>query len=592
MLLAALAIASPAAARRSTAVGGGGAVASESAPATQAGLSVLRRGGSAADAAVAVAATLGVSDPLVAGIGGGGYFVYYDARTHRVSTIDGRETAPATATAKLFIDHPTGKPLDFPTAVTSGLSVGVPGTLMTWQTALRRWGRFSLAADLAPAEHVARSGYALTPGVREEIRENAFRFKDFTSTRALFLPNGGVPRAGSRMRNPALAATYARIARDGVRSFYGGPIGAAIVSTVHHLPLAAKAKLVPRPGRLTRSDLSAYRAIVRTPTHVRYRGLDVYSMAPSSSGGTTVGEALNILGRFSLSQESSVQALHDYLEASRLAFADRNRYIGDPADVKDPVATLLSGAFAAHRACMINPAHALTSPVTPGSLSSSGDCQPHEPMVAHAPHDGSSTNHFVVADRRGDVVSYTNTIEELGGSAMVVPGDGFLLNNELTDFDFTPLKRGVPDPNLPAGGKRPRSSMSPTIVLRNGRPFLAVGAAGGATIITTVLQILIDRIDRHESLPAAIAAPRASQQNMKATLAEPAFLRQSSTAGLRALGQTFETDATSPLDPTIRTSATIGAASALEVLGNGRFLAVAEPKRAGGGAAGVVSATP
>ncbi len=394
------------------------------------------------------------------------------------------------------------------------------------------------------------------------------------------------------MRNPELAATYAQIARDGVRPFYGGSIGAAILSTVHHLPVAPHAKLVPRPGRMTRSDLSGYRAIVRAPTHVRYRGLDVYSMAPSSSGGTTVGEALNILGRFSLSQASPVQTLHDYLEASRLAFADRNRYIGDPADVKDPVATLLSPAFAAQRACAIDPAHALHSPVAPGSLTSSGACQSHQPASAHAPHDGSSTNHFVVADRRGDIVSYTNTIEELGGSAMVVPGYGFLLNNELTDFDFTPLERRVPDPNLPAGGKRPRSSMSPTIVLRGGRPLLAVGAAGGATIITTVLQILVDRIDQHESLPAAIAAPRASQQNMKATLAEPAFLRQSSTPGLRALGQTFGTDTTSPLDPSIRTPATIGAASGLEVLGNDRFLAAAEPRRAGGGAAGVVSATP
>jgi gamma-glutamyltranspeptidase/glutathione hydrolase len=334
LLLAALAAAAPAYAKQTVAIGTGGAVASDTPAATNAGLSVLRRGGTAADAAVAVASTLGVSDPLVAGIGGGGYFVYYDASTHRVDTIDGRETAPATASSNLFIDPQTGKPLDFPTAVTSGLSVGVPGTLMTWQRALSRWGRFSLAADLRPAEKVAQAGFRVSAALREEIRENAFRFIDFSSTRALFLPHGRLPAVGSLMRNPALASTYRQIARAGVAAFYGGRIGAAIVHTVHDLPLAPGTLLVPRPGLMALSDLSGYKAILRAPTHVRYRGFDVYSIAPSSSGGTTVGESLNILSNFQLSHESRVQALHHFLEATRLAFADRNRYIGDPAFVR------------------------------------------------------------------------------------------------------------------------------------------------------------------------------------------------------------------------------------------------------------------
>jgi gamma-glutamyltranspeptidase/glutathione hydrolase len=590
LLLAACAAAAPAAATRAVATGSGGAVASDTGPATQAGLAVLRRGGTAADAAVAVASTLGVSDPLVAGIGGGGYFVYYDARTHRVSTIDGRETAPAGATASLFIDPQTGKPLDFPTAVTSGLSVGVPGTLRTWQTALSRWGRFSLAADLRPAEKVAQTGFPLTATLREEIRENAFRFADFSSTRALFLPGGQLPATGTLMRNPALARTYRQIGRSGVRALYGGSIGTSVVDTVHHLPLAPGATLVPRPGLMTLSDLSTYRAIVRPPTHVRYRGYDVYGMAPSSSGGTATGEALNILGDFDLATESRVQVLHHFLEASRLAFADRNRYVGDPAYVSVPLGGLLSRAFAAQRACLIDPAKALTSPVAPGNpLAGSGGCVPAPPTTAQAAHDGASTNHFVVADRRGDIVSYTNTIEELGGSGIVVPGRGFLLNNELTDFNFVPLQAGVPDPNLPAGGKRPRSSMSPTIVLHHRRPFLAVGAAGGATIITTVLQILMNRIDLHDSLPAAIAAPRASQRNSSTTQAEPAFIAQPTTAGLQQLGQTFSVSDTSPLDPSITIAPTIGVASGLEVLGPDRYLAAAEPVRRGGGAAGVLS---
>jgi gamma-glutamyltranspeptidase/glutathione hydrolase len=575
--------------KQATAIGAGGAVASDTLPSTRAGLEVLERGGTAADAAVAVASTLGVSDPYVAGIGGGGYFVYYDARAHQVFTIDGRETAPAKAGQNLFIDQSTGEPLPFPTAVTSGLSVGVPGTLMTWQRALDRFGRFALAQDLFPAEHVARRGFVIDATIREETRENAARFAQFSSTSALFLPNGQLPVVGSTLRNPDLARTYAQIGADGIGAVYGGPIGQDIVNAVHNLPLAPGATLVPRPGQMQLTDLAGYRAPFRTPTHVSYRGDDVYGMPPSSSGGTTVGESLNILSNFELAAMSPVQQLHHFLESTRLAFADRNRYIGDPSYVDVPLEGLLSADFGRQRACLINPAHALTSPVAPGDPSAgSGGCTPPQPNSAAQPHDGASTNHLVVADRWGDVASYTNTIEQLGGSGIVVPGRGFLLNNELTDFDFAPLQAGVPDPNLPAGGKRPRSSMSPTIVLRHGRPFLAVGAAGGATIITTLLRILMNRIDLGMTLPQAIAAPRASQRNAATTQAEPDFIALPTTAGLELLGQTFAISDKSPLDPTITIAATIGVASGLEFLGHDRVLAAAEPTRRGGGSAGVV----
>jgi gamma-glutamyltranspeptidase/glutathione hydrolase len=593
MILMCAALAWPVAAfaKQAVAVGTGGAVASDSAVATRAGLEVLRRGGTAADAAVAVASTLGVTDPFVAGIGGGGYFVYYEARTHRVYTIDGRETAPAAATSNLFIDPATGKPLPFPTAVTSGLSVGVPGTLMTWQRALSRWGRFGLAADLKPAEGVAASGFRVSAALREEDRENAFRFDQFSSTARLFLPGGQLPAVGALLRNPDLARTYREIGRNGIGALYGGPIGADIVRSVHHLPLAPGATLTALPGAMTRSDLARYSTVFRKPTHVRYRGYDVYSMAPSSSGGATVGESLNILSNFRLAAMSRVQFWHHFLESTRLAFADRNRYIGDPAFVNVPLARILSPGFGRQRACLINPAHALTSPVAPGNpFAGAGGCAPVQPAATRAPNDGASTNHFVVADRYGNVVSYTNTIEELGGSAVVVPGRGFLLNNELTDFDFAPAQPGVPDPNLPAAGKRPRSSMSPTIVLHHGRPFLAVGAAGGATIITTVLQILTERIDLGMSLPAAIAAPRASQRNSATTTAEPAFIALPTTAGLDQLGQSFTVSDTSPLNPAITIAPTIGVATGLELLGRGRMLAAGEPVRRGGSAAGVVRA--
>ena len=577
--------------KRAVATGHGGAVASDTLQATRAGLEILNHGGSAADAAVAVASTLGVTDPFVAGIGGGGYFVYYDARTHRVYTIDGRETAPAADTSSLFIDPSTGQPLSFPTAVTSGLSVGVPGTLMTWQRALGRWGRFTLADDLGPAARVAKNGFRVTPTLREQVRENAFRFDQFSSTSALFLPHGQLPVVGSIMKNPALARTYALIAEKGVGVFYGGAIGRDVVNTVHNLPLAPGATLVPRPGAMTLADLSHYRAPVVAPTHVSYRGYDVYSMAPSSSGGTTVGESLNILSNFNLGAESPVEVLHHYLEATRLAYADRNRYIGDPRFVQVPDAQLLSPPFGRQRACLINPAHAQTSPVSPGDPSAgAGGCTPAQPAGDTSAYPETDTNHLVVADKYGDVASYTNTIEELGGSAIVVPGRGFLLNNELTDFDFVaPASSSAPDPNLPAGGKRPRSSMSPTIVLKHRRPVMALGAAGGATIITTVLQTLINRIDLHMSLPAAIAAPRASQRNSSTTQAEPAFIAEPTTPGLEQLGQSFAVSDTSPLDPSIKIAPTIGVESGLQLFPGGRMEAAAEPVRRGGGSAGVVT---
>jgi gamma-glutamyltranspeptidase/glutathione hydrolase len=573
-------------AKQAVARGFGGAVVSDTFESTQAGLAVLRRGGTAADAAVAVAAVLGVTDPYVAGPGSGGFFVFYDARRHKVLTVDGRETTPAAGDERMFLDA-AGAPLPFPKAVTSGLSVGVPGTVATWQRVLDRWGRFSLADNLRPAIDVADRGFVVDATFRELTRQNQGRFAQFSSTAALFLPGGALPEVGSRFRNPDLADTYREIARHGIRTLYGGAIGRDIVDAVHNLPLAPGATLEPIPGRMALSDLRDYRTIDQDPTHVRYRDLDVYGMAPVSSGGITVGESLNIMENFPLSTMDRVQALHHYLESTRLAFADRNRFIGDPAFVTVPQRQLLSDRFAKQRACLINPAQALTSPVAPGDPNGAPSCQLSTVDTA-AGNDGAHTNHFVVSDRWGNVVSYTHTIEQLGGSGIVVPHRGFLLNNELTDFNFAPTQGTAPDPNLPAANKRPRSSMSPTIVLRHGRPFLAVGSPGGASIITTVIQILINRIDFGMPLPDAIAAPRASQRNGATSQAEPDFIALPTTPGLQALGQRFAVSDTSPLDPTIKIAPTIGVASGLEFLRGGEVLAAGEPVRRGGSSAGVV----
>ncbi|TWG08308.1 gamma-glutamyltransferase [Saccharopolyspora dendranthemae] len=562
--------------KQAEAVGFGGAVSSVDPDATEAGLEVLRRGGTAADAAVATAAALGVTEPYSAGIGGGGYFVHYDSATGEVETIDGRETAPASAREDLFLEN--GQPIPFDQAVTSGLGVGVPGTPLTWQRALDRWGREDLGEVLRPAEELARDGFVVDETFRSQTADNQDRFSAFPATRDLFLPGGQPPEVGRVHRNPDLARTYRQLGTDGVRALYSGDIGADVVSTVNHPPVDPAAGRHVRPGAMTASDLQDYRALDQDPTRSGYRGLDVYGMAPSGSGGTTVGEALNILERGDLAAADEAGYLHRYLEASKLGFADRNRWVGDPAFSDVPTEGLLSDEFAASRECLISDDAALPAPVEAGDPTTPQDCAGGR--GGREPYEGPNTTHLTVADASGDVVSYTLTIEQTGGSGIVVPGRGFLLNNELTDFNFTPVTPGEPDPNLPGPSKRPRSSMSPTIVLRDGKPVLALGSPGGATIITTVLQTLTGRLDRGLSLVDAIAEPRASQRNSATTDAEPAFLAQPEAAKLEALGHRFE-----PTDE-------IGAATGVELLPDGRWLAAAEPQRRGGGAAGVVVPAP
>ncbi|TQM84187.1 gamma-glutamyltranspeptidase/glutathione hydrolase [Saccharothrix saharensis] len=576
-LLPATASAAAAPPRVPEAVGFGGVVSSIDPDASQIGVDVLRRGGNAVDAAVAVAAALGVTDPFSAGIGGGGFFVHYDARTHRVSTVDGRETAPASAGADLFVED--GAAIPFAEAVTSGLSVGVPGTPRTWQQALRHWGTWSLDRAVRPAEELARRGFTVDPTFHRQVTDNAARFADFTSTSALYLPGGAPPAVGSTFRNPDLADTYRELRRHGVSAFYRGAVGRDLVAAVRQPPVVAGATREVRSGDLTEADLAGYEAPLREPTRTRYRGYDVVGMAPPSSGGTTAGEALNILETADLPAETPVQYLHRFLESTRLSFADRNRWVGDPAFVDVPTRELLSQRFADSRACLIAPTAAMTGPVAPGDPRNPAPCAASGPPVA-TPYEGTDTTHLTVADRWGNVVAYTLTIEQEGGSGIVVPGRGFLLNNELTDFSFTPVTPGVPDPNLPGPGKRPRSSMTPTIVLQHGKPVLALGSPGGASIITTVVQVLTQRLDRGLPLVEAIAAPRASQRNAATTQAEAAFLAGPEAEPLRALGHRFTS------------TAEIGAVTAVERLPDGRWRAAAETSRRGGGAARAVWPTP
>jgi gamma-glutamyltranspeptidase/glutathione hydrolase len=560
-----------------TSIGRGGAAATVDRLASQAAIDTLRRGGNATDAIVTAAAVLGVTEPFSSGIGGGGFMVSYDRHGREVTTNDHRERAPQAMHPASFIEN--GTALAFNDARYSGLSVGVPGTVRGWARELRTHGTISLAEALAPAIRVARRGFVIDEAFAAQTQENLDYFDDVPATAALYLDPDGTPRdVGTVFRNPDLARTYELIAQRGPRAFYRGEIADAIVRTVRNPPVAPTANHVFRPGVMTAADLRTYTAPQRPPVHSTYRGLDVFGMGPPSSGGSTIAEALNILEGYDLGAMSRADALHYVLEAARFAFADRGAYVADPDFFNVPLAGLISKDFAATRRALIGET-AATSPVAPGdpypfddgSIARAGEASVTSTRVG-------TTTHLTVADKHDNVVSYTFTIESTGGSGLVVPGYGFLLNNELTDFNFS----STTHPNNVEGGKRPRSSMAPTIVLRDGRPWLGVGSPGGSTIITTVLGILVDRIDLGSSLPEAIAAPRASQRNTAATVAEPAFIASPEATALAARGHTFS------VAPMASGAPEIGAATGIEFLDRNRLLAAAEPVRRGGGSALVV----
>jgi gamma-glutamyltranspeptidase/glutathione hydrolase len=559
--------------KQPTAVGSGGAAATVDLAGTQAAIRTLRRGGNAVDAAVVAAAVLGVTEPYSCGIGGGGFMVIRTANGE-VTTIDSREESPATMQPDSFWEN--GKALAFNDARWSGLSAGVPGTVAGWQRALNEYGSWSLAETLRPGIRVARRGFTVDSTFVSQTTPNIDWFNDVPSTAEIYLDPDGTPRdEGSKLRNPDLARTYRQIARLGPSAFYRGAIAEAIVEAAQNPPIADDANHPWRPGLVTLSDLRRYAAPERTPTRIGYRGLDVWGIGPPSSGGSTVGEALNILeGYTNLSAADRTRALHLMLESSRFTFADRNAYLADPDFFDVPLAGLLSDSFAAERRALITE-QAATSPVAAGDpYDNQGDSSRARRPSATISHPRQSTTHLVVSDRHGNVVSYTFTIESTGGNGIVVPGYGFLLNNELTDFNFDSLSH----PNRADGDKRPRSSMSPTIVTRDGQPFIAVGSPGGSTIPPTVLQVLLQRLDLGDTLPASIVRPRAAQRNTVTTTAEPAFINSPEGQALLARGHSYA-------DPPM---AEIGAVTGIEFLPAGRMLAAAEPVRRGGGSAAVV----
>jgi len=553
-------------AKTPVATGTGGAVATISDAASKAALAILNQGGNAIDATVAAAATLGVTDPFSCGLGGGGFMVIYLAKDKRVITIDHRETAPASFTPTVFQEN--GHDLDFETVVASGMSVGVPGTVRGWNEALQRYGTMSFKQVLAPAIAVATEGFPVSPTFSGLIVGNEHKFSLFPATAALYLKDGKALPAGTLLRNPDLARTYRELASGGVKYFYEGKLARAIVDAVDHPPVAAGVQV--RAGNMTLADLANYEARLRAPVHSSYRGYDLYGMPLPSSGGIAIAEALNILEGYDLKAMPKEKAEHLYLEASRLAFADRNAYLADPEFIDAPVAGLLNKDYAARRRESVNEGHASGHAAAGDPYPFQNDVSvPLRPPVAKLLAEGMHTTHLTVSDKDGNIVAYTFTIESWGGSGIVVPGYGFILNNEMTDFDFS-----GPAPNVPEAGKRPRSSMSPLLAFKNGKPAFSVGSPGGATIITTVLQTVFNYIDLGMPMDQAVNAPRLSERNDGGTDVEPGYAGSAPALALEKFGNHWSAEVEE-----------IGAANALVFNPDGSVTAVSEGHRHGSGSA-------
>jgi gamma-glutamyltranspeptidase/glutathione hydrolase len=459
---------------------------------TAAGMEMLRQGGSAADAAMAMMLTLTVVEPQSSGIGGGGFLLYQDNAKGVLSTINGRETAPAAATPDRFVG-PDGKPLGFLEAFQGGRSVGVPGNVQLMAQAHRKWGKLSWATIFKPAIRLAEKGFVVNKTLESRLRSIQPLWSNFDAARALYWRNGKPVQAGMKFKNPKLAATMKLLAKKGPEAFYTGPLAAQIANTV------TTSKL--NPGDMTMTDLAQYRAKEQQAVCAPYRIYVVCGMGPPSSGATTVLQILGTLQRFDLTASGKDNPLSWHLigQAMQLAYADREKYLGDDAFVAVPVAGLLNPDYIKQRSALIDPAKARTdfpagSP--PGAL----------PRTAAISSEVAGTTHFTAVDKNGNVANMTSTIEGPFGSQLVA--GGFFLNNELTDFTFAPEKDGAPVANRVVGGKRPLSSMSPTIVFdRDGHAILALGSAGGKRIIMHVTKTLIGVLDFGLPLEQAIALP-------------------------------------------------------------------------------------
>jgi gamma-glutamyltranspeptidase/glutathione hydrolase len=469
-----------------------GVVSAADPRASEAGREMLRAGGSATDAALAMMVALSVVEPQSSGIGGGGFFVHHDAATGLVQTIDGREAAPASARPDRFLGR-DGKPLPFPKAYPGGLSVGVPGNIRLMAMAHRRWGQLPWARLFEPAIRLADQGFPVSASTARFLRNNAALWADFPEARKIYWRDGRPLGAGETVRNPDMAESLRALAGEGPDAFYTGRIARRISDAVDESKV--------NDAELTPADLAGYRARERPAVCAQYRRYKVCSMGPPSSGATTVLQILELVERFDLKAMGprDPRSWHVVAEAMKLAYADRDKYLGDRDFVAVPVAGLIDPAY-------LRPRSALISLARPIGRYEPGTPPGAEARTAAVSGEIGGTTHFVAVDGAGNVVSMTSTIENIFGSQLVA--GGFFLNNELTDFSFAPERDGAPVANRVEPGKRPRSSMSPTIVFdAGGKPVLALGSAGGPRIIMHVAKTLIGWIDFGLPAEEAIALP-------------------------------------------------------------------------------------
>jgi len=488
--------------------------------AAEAGLKMLRRHGSAVDAAIAAEMVLALVEPESSGLGGGGFLLLWDPKTKRMTSFDGRETAPASATPGMFED-PSGKPKPKIQVIPGGLSVGVPGVVAMLAKAHKEYGKLAWKVLFEPAIALARKGFPVEKKLAATLREYP-QMAAMPDIKAYFYKRDGTPYAeGEILKNPALARSLTEIANHGPSAFYRGRIARDIVAKVRHAPM--------NPAGMTMADLAHYSAQERKPVCGLYRSYKVCSMGPPSSGGIAVIQILAMLERFPSSEldPTSLEGVHLFTQASRLAFADRAQYLGDPAFVPVPVKGLLDPNYLAQRSALIDPAKDM-------GKAQPGQPQGAQPLAPQTSPEHPGTSHMSIVDDNGEVVSMTATVEAPLGSEMMT--DGFILNNQLTDFSLDPMRDGKPVADAAAPGKRPLSAMAPTIVLdADGRFKLATGSPGGPLIIDYVGQSVIAMLDAGLSPKAAVALPHVANLN-GATILEKGTALEALAPGLEAMG--------------------------------------------------------
>jgi len=522
----ALVIALPAQAQVTETVAKRHMIAAANPHAAQAGLEMMRAGGSAVDAAIATQMVLGLVEPESSGIGGGAFMLIYDAKAKRTTSFDGREMAPASATPTMFLDA-NGQPRSKGEVIPGGLSVGIPGVVKMLWLAHQKYGKLPWTKLFEPAIKLSEDGFPVGPKLARSVK-NFSRGADMPDIKAHFYHADGTPlNEGEIYKNPDYAETLRKIAKEGPDGFYKGEIAQAIVGAVQHAPR--------QQGGMTLEDLDKYQAKERAPVCGDYREYNVCSMGPPSSGGIAVLQILGMLQRFTPEQltPNSVSGAHLFAQASRLAYADRAQYLADPAFVDVPIKGLTDKTYIASRAALIDPAKDMGTAVAGNPPQKHAALSPQVSPVLHG------TSHMTIVDDTGDVVAMTTSVET--GFGAKIMAKGFILNNTLTDFSLQPVRDGKPVANAPAPGKLPLSAMSPTIVFDKKGDFLvSVGSPGGPAIIDYVSQILIGILDAKMSSKQAMSIPHEINMNGP-TLLETSPTTDALAAQLTAKGHTVQT---------------------------------------------------